>query len=337
MPLRGATIAGVGSYLPERVLTNADLEKMVDTSDEWIVAHTGIRERRIAADDQATSDLAYEAAVRALADAGVAADEVDLIILATFSGDYPVPATANLLQARLGCTKATAFDLVSGCTGFVLGMMTASAYIQSGMVDCVLVIAAETLTRYTDWTDRATCVLFGDGAGAVVMKPCEPGLGLLGHSSLSQGEWGHLLMVPAGGTRRPIDEEALANHDDKVKMEGHDVYKLSVRGVPQIAEQALADAGVEAAEIDWVIIHQANKRIIEAAAERFGWPMTHVPLTIDKYGNSSAATMPITLDELYREGNIKPGDKVLFVGFGAGFALAAAVFRWTKEPPASKE
>ncbi len=335
MPLRGATIAGVGSYLPERVLTNADLEKIVDTTDEWILAHTGIRERHIAADDQAVSDLAFEAASRALADAGMAAEDVDLIIVATVTGDYPFPATANLLQARLGCTKATAFDLVSGCTGFVLGMMTASGYIQSGLADNVVVVAAEMLTRFTDWTDRSTCVLFGDGAGAVVMTPCEEGMGMLGHASVSQGEWAHLLMLPTGGSRRPVDEAAIAAHDDKIKMEGHDVYKLSVRGVPQIAEEALAKAGVEAAEIDWVIIHQANKRIIEAAAQRFGWPMTHVPLTIDKYGNSSAATMPITLDEIYKQGKIKPGDEVLFVGFGAGFALAAMVVRWTKEPPAS--
>jgi 3-oxoacyl-[acyl-carrier-protein] synthase-3 len=159
-------------------------------------------------------------------------------------------------------------------------------------------------------------------------------MGMLGHASISQGEWAHLLMLPTGGSRRPVDAEAIAAHDDKIKMEGHDVYKLSVRGVPQIAEEALANAGVEAADIDWVIIHQANKRIIEAAAQRFGWPMTHVPLTIHKYGNTSAATMPITLDEIYKQGQIKPGDEVLFVGFGAGFALAAMVVRWTKEPPA---
>lgn len=333
MPSRGATIAGVGSYLPERVVTNADMEEIVDTTDEWIVAHTGIRERRIAADDQATSDLAYEAATRALADAALAAEDLDLIIVATVTGDYPFPATANLLQARLGCPRATAFDLVSGCTGFVLAMMTAAGYIRAGLAEKALVVAAETLTRFTDWTDRTTCVLFGDGAGAVVMTPCQEGMGLLGRASLSQGEWAHLLIVPAGGSRRPVDADALAAHDNKIKMEGHDVYKLSVRGVPQIAEEALADAGVDAAEIDWVIIHQANKRIIEAAAQRFGWPMSHVPLTIDRYGNSSAATTPITLDEIYRQGKIQPGDEVLFVGFGAGFALAAAVVRWTKEPP----
>jgi 3-oxoacyl-[acyl-carrier-protein] synthase-3 len=311
------------------------MEKIVDTTDDWIFTHTGIRERHIAADDQAASDLAYEAASRALTDAGIAPEDVDLIIVATVTGDYLFPATANLIQARLGCTKATAFDLVSGCTGFVLGMMTASAYIQSGMADTVVVVAAEMLTRFTDWTDRATCVLFGDGAGAVVMTPCEEGLGMLGHASVSQGEWAHLLTVPAGGSRRPVDEEAIAAHDNKIKMEGHDVYKLSVRGVPLIAEEALAKAGVDASEVDWVVIHQANKRIIEAAAQRFGWPMTHVPLTIHKYGNTSAATMPITLDEIYKQGLIKPGDEVLFVGFGAGFALAAMVLRWTKEPPAS--
>jgi 3-oxoacyl-[acyl-carrier-protein] synthase-3 len=334
MNVRGATITGVGSYLPDRVLTNADLERIVDTTDEWIVSHTGIRERRIAADDQATSDLAYEAAVRALADAGRGPEDLDFIIVSTFTGDYQFPSVANLLQHRLGCARAAGFDLVSGCCGFVLGVTVAAGYIEAGRYDCILVIAAETLTRVTNWEDRATCVLFGDGAGAVVMEPCEPGQGLLGFSHISQGEHAMMLVAPAGGSRRPIDEEALRNKDHTVHMDGHGVYRASVRGVPLICEQALAASGLPAEEIDWVIMHQANQRIIEAAAQRFGWPMSHVPITIDRYGNTSASSMPIALDELYRQGQIKPGDEVLFVGFGAGFALSAAVVRWTKEPPA---
>lgn len=335
MTLRGATISGVGSYVPERVLTNFDLEKMVDTSDEWIVSHTGIRERRIAADDQATSDLAYQAAVRALEDAGRSPEDVDFIIVCTITGDYIFPATANLLQHRLGCSRAAGFDLVSGCTGFNLGITTGAALIQARHFDCVLVIAAETLTRLTNWEDRSTCVLFGDGAGAVVLEPCEPGQGLLGYANISQGEYADMLIAPAGGSRKPLDEEALRNKENKVHMQGHDIYKISVRGVPLICEMALNNAGLAPEDIDWVIIHQANKRIIEAAAQRFGWPMDRVPLTIEKYGNSSAATVPITLDEVYRQGKIRPGHNVLFVGFGAGFALAAAIFRWTKQHAAA--
>ncbi|MBC7288113.1 MAG: ketoacyl-ACP synthase III [Armatimonadetes bacterium] len=329
MSLRGAAIVGVGSYVPERVLTNAELEKIVDTSDEWIVSHTGIRERRIIADGQTTSDMCYAAAARALEDAGLKPQDIGFIIVATFTGDYRLPATANLLQARLGC-DSSGFDLVSGCTGFVLGLVSASAMVQAGHFDHVLVVAAEALTSVTNWKDRSTCVLFGDGAGAVVVGPCEPGEGLLGFALKSQGEWGHLLVIPAGGTKRALTPEGLLAGEDKLVMEGHEVFKLSVRGVPLICEEALAAAKVPPEEIEWVIMHQANKRIIEAAAARFGWPMERLPLTIDKYGNTSAASMPITLDEVYRQGKIRRGDHILFVGFGAGFALGAAVFTWTK-------
>ncbi len=332
MPSRGAAILGVGSYLPERVLTNFDLEKIVDTSDEWIVSHTGIRERRVIAEGETTCDMCYAAATRALEDAGISPGQLGFIIIATFTGDYRLPATANLLQARLGCDTA-GFDLVSGCTGFVLGLLSGSAMIQAGYFDYVLVIAAEALTSVTNWQDRSTCVLFGDGAGAVVLGPCKEGEGLLGFALKSQGEWAHLLVIPAGGTKKELTEEALRAQEHKITMQGHDVFKLSVRGVPYICERALESAGLPPEEIEWIIMHQANKRIIEAAAQRFGWPMERLPLTIDKYGNTSAASMPITLDDVYRQGKIKPGDHVLFVGFGAGFALGAAVFSWVKEPP----
>lgn len=334
MLLRGAAILGVGSYLPEHVLTNADLEQMVDTTDEWIVSHTGIRERRVMTDDQATSDLAYEAATRAIKDAGLSHEEIDFIIVSTFTGDYLLPATANLLQARLGCGEASGFDLLSGCTGFVLGLVTGSSLVQSGIFDHVLVVAAESLTRVTNWDDRSTCVLFGDGAGAVVLGPTKEGHGFLGAETIGQGEWAHLLMIPAGGSRKPLDEEALRAHEDKLSMAGHDVYKLSVRGVPLVCERTIAKAGLTAHEVEWVIMHQANKRIMDAAAKRFGWSPDHVPVTIDKYGNISAASMPVTLDDVYRQGKILPGEHVLFIGFGAGFALGGALFEWTKPAPA---
>ncbi|MCD6351687.1 MAG: ketoacyl-ACP synthase III [Armatimonadetes bacterium] len=335
MSLRGATIVGVGSELPERVLTNADLEKMVDTTDEWIVSHTGIRERRILADDQTVLDLAAGAGAKAIEDAGLQPEQIEFIIVATFTGDYPLPATANLLQARLKCGQASGFDLGSGCTGFVLGLVSASALVQTATFDHVLVVAAEALTRVTNWEDRSTCVLFGDGAGAVVVGPTEAGHGVLGSALIGQGEWGHLLVIPAGGSKQPVDEEALRTHADKIVMEGHDVFRLSVRGVPVVCEQALDRAGVTADDIEWVIMHQANKRIMDAAAKRFGWDADHIPITIDKYGNTSAASMPITLDDVYRQGRMKPGDHVLFIGFGAGFALGAAVVEWTKEPPSA--
>lgn len=333
MSLRGAHIVGVGSYVPEQVLTNHDLERMVDTTDEWIVSHTGIRERRILPDHLSTSDMCIHACRAAIADAQLEPADVQFIIVASFTGDYPLPATANLLQDMLGCDEAGGFDLVSGCTGFVLGLLSAASLIQAGFFDHVLVVAAEALSRVTNWQDRSTCVLFGDGAGAVVLGASEPGRGLLGFSIIGQGRWAHLLQVPAGGSKKPIDIAAIEANEHKLTMEGHDVFKLSVRGVPVVCERAIAHAGLTADDIEWVIMHQANKRIMDAAAARFGWPPEHVPITIDKYGNTSAASMPITLDEVYRQGKIKVGEHVMFVGFGAGFALAAAIFEWTKEPP----
>ncbi len=331
--MRSAIIAGVGSFVPERVLTNKDLEQIVDTTDEWIVSHTGIRERRILDDDKATLDLAAEASVRALEDAGASPDDVEMIILATFTPDFPLPATANLLQAKLGCSKAAGFDLLSGCTGFVLGLTAGAAYIEAGRMDCVLVVAAEALTRVTNWQDRSTCVLFGDGAGAVVLAPGREGEGLLGYALQSLGEHSDLLVIPAGGSRRPVDEQALREQQHKLTMQGHEVFKLSVRGAPEVAAEALEKSGVAAEDVEWVIFHQANRRIMDAAARRLGIPEDRIALTIDRYGNTSAASMPITLDYIYRQGKLKPGDHVLWVAFGAGFSLGAAVTVWTKQPP----
>ncbi len=332
MQLRGSKIQGIGAYLPERVLSNADLEKIVDTSDEWIVTHTGIKERRIAEDDQACSDLCIPAAQQALADAGISSDQLDMVIVATVTPDMAFPATACIVQDKIGARNAGAFDLVSGCTGFIYGIGLADGLIASGVYDYILVISGEVLTRVTDWTDRSTCVLFGDGAGAAVMAPTEPGAGVLSYVLQSFGEHGDLLKIPAGGTRQPLTPELLAQRENCIRMEGHELFKLAVRGVPDVAESAMAKAGVQASDIAYVVMHQANKRIIDAAAKRLGIADERMVVTVDHYGNTSASSIPIALDEVYRSGKLNPGDLVLLVGFGAGFTLGAAVIRWDKEP-----
>ena len=321
---------GLGAYLPDRILTNAELESRpeLDTSDEWIVRRTGIRERHLVADHQATSDLATHAARACLDDAGVGPHEVDLILVATVTPDMLFPATACLVQHNLGAENASGFDLLLGCTGFVSAIATAAQFIQTGAYRTVLVIGAETLSRITDWTDRGTCVLFGDGAGAVLMQPGEPGSGLLSFVMTNAGEASDLLTLPAGGSRVRVTPEVYAAHDDCVRMQGRELFRLAVEGIPVVAEQALEKAGVGADEIDLLVMHQANIRIIEAAAQRFGFPKEKLAVTIDRHGNTSAASMPLAMDALRAEGRLAPGDKLLLVGFGAGFALAAAVMEW---------
>ena len=329
-PSISAKVLGLGTYLPERVLTNAELEARpeLDTSDEWIVRRTGIRERRLAADDQATSDLATPAAEACLADAKVAADEVDLIIVATVTPDMLFPVTACLVQRNLRATRAAGYDLLLGCTGFVSALATGAQFITSGSLRHVLVIGADTLSRITDWTDRSTCVLFGDGAGAVLLGAGEPGEGLLSFVMSNNGEAADLLSQPAGGSRQRVTPEAAAAHQDCVRMEGKELFRLAVEGIPRAAEHAMQAAGLGPDDIDVMVMHQANIRIIEAAAARFGFPPEKVVVTIDKHGNTSAASMPLALGELRAQGRLSAGDTVLLVGFGAGFALAAAVVRW---------
>jgi 3-oxoacyl-[acyl-carrier-protein] synthase-3 len=328
MEIRGARIAGLGAYVPEKVLTNEDLCNIVDTNDEWIVEHTGIRERRVVAEDQVTSDLAYEAARRALDDANVNAEDIGLIIVATVTPDTIFPATASIVQDKLGVRGVNTFDLVSGCTGWIQALATGAQFIQTGCINHALVIGAETLTSITDWTDRATCVLFGDGAGAAVLSPCAPGDGLLSFAADTQGDAGRLLMIPAGGSRQRLTPELLAAHDDCIRMVGHEVFKLAVRGCPEIASQALSKAGVAPEDVDVMVMHQANIRIIDAAAKRLDIPYEHMVINLDRYGNTSAATIGLALDEYKRNTGLNPGDIVLMVGFGAGFSLASAVFRW---------
>ncbi len=332
MSLRGATICGVGSYLPETVLTNADWERMVDTTDEWIIRHTGINERRLAADDQASSDLAIKAAQRALDDAGISPEQIGLIMLTTVTPDYFFPATACLVQDAIGAKNAGAMDMSSGCTGFIYAMAAGANFVRSGDYDYVLLISAEVLTRIADWTDRSTCVLFGDGAGAAVMGPCGRDEGLLSFALSSHGEYGDLLILPGGGSRLRLTSELIAQGQDCLAMQGPEIFKLAVRGIPRIAHEALDKAGLRPADVSAVIMHQANRRILDAAADRLDIDPKKVINTVSKYGNTSAASVPMCLDDTYRKGQLSPGDIVLFVGFGAGFTLGAAVVRWTLPP-----
>jgi len=332
MSLRGATICGVGSYLPETVLTNADWERMVETTDEWIIRHTGISERRLAADDQASSDLAIRAAQCALDDAGISPEQIGLIMLTTVTPDYFFPATACIVQDAIGAKNAGAMDMSSGCTGFIYAMAAGANFVRSGDYDYVLLVSAEVLTRIADWTDRATCVLFGDGAGAAVMGPCGCDEGLLSFALGSYGEYGDLLVLPGGGSRLRLTPELIAQGQDCLAMQGPEIFKLAVRGIPKIAHEALDKAGLRPADVSAVIMHQANRRILDAAADRLEIDPDKVINTVDKYGNTSAASVPMCLDDIYGRGQIAPGDIVLFVGFGAGFTLGAAVVRWTLPP-----
>ncbi|MDR4464251.1 MAG: ketoacyl-ACP synthase III [Nitrospira sp.] len=322
-----ARIAGTGSYAPTRVLTNADLEGMVATSDEWIRERTGIRERRIAATGEACSDLAVQAGKRALTAAGVAASDLDMILVATCTGDFPLPATACLVQHQLGATKAGACDLSAACCGFVYALSVADAYIKTGMRH-VLVIGSEVMSAITDWTDRNTCVLFGDGAGAVVLSASDGERGILSTDLRSDGTLCELIMVPGGGSRTPPSEKVLAERLHYIKMKGNETFKVAVRTLEDIARATLAANHVEVEDLDLYIPHQANVRILKAVMERLGLPIEKVLLNLDRYGNTSAASIPIALDEAVREGRIKDGSLVMLGAFGAGLTWASAMIRW---------
>lgn len=325
-----AGITGVGSCLPEKVLTNFDLEKIVDTSDEWIRTRSGIQERRIIADDQSTSDIGLEAAKSALEDAGIEAEKIDLIICATVTPDYLFPATAALLQDRLGAKNAAAFDLEAGCSGFVYGLCVANQFIKTGFYQRILVVGAETLTRITNWKDRRTCVLFGDGAGAVVVERVETG-GILGMNLGCDGSGGEYLDMLAGGSKHPASQTTVEKDMHYIRMDGNQVYRFAVKIMGKAAIEALKDAGLQPEDIDVMVPHQANIRIIEGAAKRLKLPQEKVFINLPKYGNTSSASIPIALDEAYKERFIKKGDKIVLVGFGAGLTWAAAVLEWIKE------
>lgn len=318
----------MGIAVPERIMTNYDLEKMVDTTDEWIVTRTGIRERRIAGPDTGTSDLAASAARQALDQAGVTPDQVDLVIVATCTPDMMFPATACLVQDRLGAARAGAFDLEAACSGFIYGLAVGSQFVRTGMYENVLVIGAEILSRIINWQDRGTCVLMGDGAGAALLRPMPDGYGLLGFDLGSDGSGGDLLKVAAGGTRLPASPETVAQGQHYLYMNGREVFKFAVVTMGEAAEQALAKCGLGFEDVDWYVPHQANERIIDASARRFGFPMEKVIMNLERYGNTSAASIPIALCEAVAEGKVKRDDVVLAVAFGGGLTWGAAVMRW---------
>ncbi|NOU11316.1 MAG: ketoacyl-ACP synthase III [Nitrospira sp.] len=322
-----ACIAGIGSYVPARVLTNADLERMVATSDEWIRERTGIRERRIAATGEACSDLAVQAGKRALTAAGLSATDLDMILVATCTGDYPLPATACLVQYQLGATKAAACDLSAACCGFVYALSVADAYIKTGMRH-VLVIGSEVMSAITDWTDRNTCVLFGDGAGAAVISASDGKRGILSTHLRSDGTLCELIMVPGGGSRTPPSEKVLAERLQYITMKGNETFKVAVRTLEEIARSTLSANHLRVEDIDLYVPHQANIRILKAVMERLGLPIEKVMLNVDRYGNTSAASIPIALDEAVRKGRIKDGSLVMLGAFGAGLTWASAVIRW---------
>jgi 3-oxoacyl-[acyl-carrier-protein] synthase III len=320
-------IIGVGKYLPKKVLTNADLEKMVETSDEWITSRTGIKERHIVAKDEATSDLATKAALEALKDAGIKPADLDLIIIATITPDVTFPATACFVQANLGAKNAICFDISAACAGFIYGLGIAQQFIASGTCKNALVVGAEVLSRITDWQDRSTCVLFGDGAGAAVLGETKTG-GILSSYLGCEGQYTNLLYMPAGGSRLPASKETLDARQNYIKMAGNEVFKIAVMSMIEAAQTAMKQAGLQAADIDWIIPHQANLRIIDAVSKRLGCGKAQIYLNIEKYGNMSSASTATAMVEAAQEGKIKKGDIVLLVAFGAGLVRGATIIKW---------
>jgi 3-oxoacyl-[acyl-carrier-protein] synthase-3 len=321
-------IVGTGSYLPERVLTNAEIERMVETSDQWIVERTGIRERRIAAPSEATSDLAAIAGRRALEAAGVRPADVDVILVATATPDMLFPATACLVQTRLGANRAFAFDLSAACTGFLYGLSVADQYVRSGSARTVLVIGAEVLSRVVDWTDRATCILFGDGAGAAVLRAEPGGRGILSTHVHADGSLWDFIHVPGGGSRHPPSEDTLVRRLQFLRMKGSETFKVAVRTLEETAGEALKANGLSIADVRWFVPHQANRRIIEAVGARLGVPGERVVMNLDRVGNTSAASIPIALDELVRAHHVAADHLLLFAAFGAGLTWGSAIVRW---------
>ena len=322
---------GIGAYTPDRVMTNKDLEELVDTSDEWIRQRTGIERRRIAADDQAASDLALQAALKAMGRAGTAADELDAIIVGTITGDHPMPATACFLQAKLGAGPCMAFDVSAACAGFVYALSVGEKLVRTGAARRVLVVGVEVLSRIVDWTDRNTCILFGDGAGAAVLGPA-PGDGdgsaILSVEVGADGTIADILSLPAGGSRHPATAQTVQARQHFVQMDGRAVFRHAVRRLTEYGIKAIEAAGLTADDIDLVCAHQANLRILKSVSERCGVPMDRFWNNIHEYGNTSSASVPIVMQEAFEAGRIKSGDTLLLLAAGAGLAYGAAVVRW---------
>ncbi len=329
--IRPVSIIGTGSYLPERILTNADLEKIVETSDEWITTRTGIKERHIAAKDQASSDLAIEAAKLALERAQVTPGELDMVIVASITPDMAFPCTACFVQKALGAANAACFDLSAACCGFLFALETARQFIASGSTNTALVIAAEKLSCITDWEDRGTCVLFGDGAGAAVLQSRPGRRGLITSVMASDGNLGHLLSLPGGGSRNPASEQTLKDRLHYIKMTGREVFKSAVSSMLSASQKALKQSGLTIDQVDCIIPHQANNRIVQAVGSRLGAPIEKYYLNMDRCGNMSAASVAVALDEAVRKGFVKKNDIVLMMAFGGGFTSAATILEWNDD------
>ena len=324
-----AVISGIGTWVPEKVLTNDDLSKIVDTNDEWITTRTGIRERHIAAPGESCSDMAAKAAGAALRSAGADPAEIDLLVIATITADHSTPSTACLVQPRLGLVNATCFDISAACSGFVYALDIARQYILTGAARKALVVGAEKMSAILDWQDRGTCVIFGDGAGAVVLEAGDgASRGIVSTAMGSDGALANLIRVEAGGSTLPASAETVQNRQHFIKMEGNQIFKSAVRGMAEISEKALALAGIASADLKAVVPHQANVRIISAIAEKLAIPMDKVVLNLDRYGNTTAASIPLALEEAVREGRIQDGDFILLVAFGAGLTWGATVIQW---------
>lgn len=322
-----AYIAGIGSYVPEKILTNFDFEKMVDTSDEWIRTRSGIKERRISEANVPTSELAANAAKRALKSANIKADEVEAIIIATATPDMLFPSTACLVQHKIGARRIISFDISAGCTGWLYALTIVESFIKNGYNN-ILVIGAEELTKITDYTDRSTCVLFGDAAGAALVKKTDEKRGILSSYFSADGSYGHLLQQPGGGSKQPATHETVEKRLHYLKMEGNEVFKVAVRAMYESAIETLKKVNISSEQVDFLVPHQANIRIIEATAKRLNIPMDKVGINLDKYGNTSAASIPVGLDQAQKSGRIKQGDLILMVAFGAGFTWGGVLLRW---------
>jgi 3-oxoacyl-[acyl-carrier-protein] synthase III len=332
--LCGAEIVGIGRAIPKKKLTNHDLEKMVDTSDDWIVTRTGIRERYVISGDESVSDMGVEAARQALTQAGVNPQQVDLIVVGTFSADYRLPSCACLIQDKLGATRAGAFDINSACTGFINSFLTGAQFLKSGSSEYVLVVGADAASRMIDWTDRNVCVLFGDGASAVLLKRSEnTEVGVQSHYVCTDGSGMCSLWIPAGGSSRPLTESLLQERAQYVKMAGKDVFKFAIQAISDSALNVLDQEGLTPRDINLMIPHQANIRIINAAARRLGLTEEQVVINIDKYGNTVSASVGLAMYDAFHEGRLKPGDRVLIVGFGAGLSWGATLVNWSLPCP----
>ena len=326
---RAVGIVGLGAYAPEKRLTNADLEKMVDTSDEWITTRTGIKERRIASNGESASDLAVEAAKIAIKKAGIELKDIQLIIAATASPDMLFPPTASFVQDKLGVPQAAAFDLEAGCTGFLYSLAVGSQFVATGAYDTVLVVGSEVLSKFIDWDDRATCILFGDGAGAAVLKPVSKGMGILSFHLSAGGKTTDLLHLPAGGSKNPASKETVEKRMHYIKMIGNEVYKHAVLKMLESAKIVMEKAGLTFDQLDYYIPHQANMRIIEAVVKRMGIPSEKLYVNLQSYGNTSCASIPLSLFEALEKGLIKPGHTILMTAVGAGLTWGGMVLKWT--------